>query len=274
MNSINALMPLYKIIVSNRKTDERLAQVFWSYVAILLSVDSLLQLMKRQIDDLIATDEQLQKLLAWSSQKPRTLSVPYKPAVVRAFYLDLALARILTLVRSTFDLARALDVDLTCNLARPLALDLSLDRALGLNCVLDRVVNPSYVVGSVLERAMTHARVLEPKLGQSLQQLKEQLPHMHQGKENFMTWWQSQGQAWTEQLRAVIIRYRHCGYNWQYNEQQQEILLQYYDANWLLVTCLNSITCVTNSVRDEIEATLLLPIAEIEPLMQQNKLSS
>ena len=96
---------------------------------------------------------------------------------------------------------------------------------------------------------------------------------MHQGQENFMVWWQSQGQVWTEQLRAIIIRYRHCGYNWQYNEQQQEILFQYYKLNQLLVACLNSMTYITNSVRDEIEATLLLPIAEIESLIQQNKIS-
>ncbi|MBV9384922.1 MAG: hypothetical protein JOZ78_00685 [Chroococcidiopsidaceae cyanobacterium CP_BM_ER_R8_30] len=266
MNSIDALMPLYKIIVSNGNTDERLAQVFWLSVAILISANSLLQLMKRQIDDLVAIDEQLQELLTWSSQKSRTLNVPYKPVVVRAFYLDLALTHMLELVGGTFDLARALDVDLTCNLAHPLALDLSLDRALSLNRVLDRVVNPSHVVDCVLERAMTHARVFEPNLEQSLQQLKEQLSCIPQSRENFMAWWQSQGQAWTEQLRALIVEYRHCGYDWQYNEQQKEILLQYYDANQLLVACLNNVTCVANSTQNEIEATLLLPIAEIEAI--------
>ncbi|MBV8884818.1 MAG: hypothetical protein JO235_12600 [Chroococcidiopsidaceae cyanobacterium CP_BM_RX_35] len=51
------------------------------------------------------------------------------------------------------------------------------------------------------------------------------------------------------------------------------MLLQYYDANQLLVACLNHVTCVTNSLRDEIEATLLLPIAEIERLRQQNQVS-
>ncbi|MBV8882658.1 MAG: hypothetical protein JO235_01470 [Chroococcidiopsidaceae cyanobacterium CP_BM_RX_35] len=260
--------------MSSCKFDEKLFQVFWSHVEILLSADSLLRLMKQQIDDLIATDEQLQQLLTWLSQKSQNLNVPYKPAVVRAFYLDLAFVRTLAVVGGTFDLARTLDVDLTCNLARPLALDLSLDRALGLNCVLDRVVNPPRVAECVLERAITHARVLEPKLEQSLQQLKEQLPHTHQSRESIMAWWRSQGQVWTEQLRTVIVKYRHCGFNWQYNEQQKEILLQYYDANQLLVACLNSMTCVSRSVRDEIEATLLLPIAEIELLMQQNKLSS
>ncbi|MBV8884817.1 MAG: hypothetical protein JO235_12595 [Chroococcidiopsidaceae cyanobacterium CP_BM_RX_35] len=186
MNFINALVLLLKILVSHRQTDERLAQVFWLYVAIWLNADSLLQLMKRQVDDLLATDEQLQQLLTWSSQKSRTLNVPYKPAVVRAFYLDLALAHILESAGGTFDLARTLDVNLTCHLARPLALDLSLDRALGFNRILDRVINPSHVVNCVWERAMTHAHVFEPNLAQSLQQLKEQFSPIPQSRESFM----------------------------------------------------------------------------------------
>jgi hypothetical protein len=40
--------------------------------------------------------------------------------------------------------------------------------------------------------------------------------------------------------------------------------MQYYDANELLVACLNSGCLVSNRVREEIEETLLLPIAEIE----------
>jgi hypothetical protein len=41
-------------------------------------------------------------------------------------------------------------------------------------------------------------------------------------------------------------------------------LQQYYNANKLLVDCLNSDCYVSREVRQEIEDTLLLPIAEIE----------
>lgn len=161
-------MQLYKFIVNSCKTEGKLVQFFLWHIAFLLSADPLLQLMNQQIDDLIATDQELQQLLTWLSQKSRTVSVPYKPAVVRAFYLDLVLARIFNPVGGTFDLARALDADLTCNLARPLALDLSLDRALGLSYVLNRVVDPVHVADSVLERAITHAHGVDSKLAASL----------------------------------------------------------------------------------------------------------
>lgn len=49
--------------------------------------------------------------------------------------------------------------------------------------------------------------------------------------------------------------------DWQFSEEERQQLRQYYDANRLLVDCLNS---ASDEVRSHIEDTLLLPIAEIE----------
>ena len=56
-----------------------------------------------------------------------------------------------------------------------------------------------------------------------------------------------------------MIQHRNIGHDWQFSEQQQELLKEYYDANLLLVNCLNSCCNVTPAVRQEIEETLLLP---------------
>jgi hypothetical protein len=48
-------------------------------------------------------------------------------------------------------------------------------------------------------------------------------------------------------------------------------LQQYYDANKLLVDCLNSGFYVNRTVRQEIEETLLLPMSEIERRQQENR---
>ena len=61
-----------------------------------------------------------------------------------------------------------------------------------------------------------------------------------------------------------MIKYRNLGHNWQFSDQQREALKQYYDANQLLVDCLNSNCYVTRTVRQEISQTLLLPMAEIK----------
>ncbi|MDM9382609.1 hypothetical protein QUB80_18075 [Chlorogloeopsis sp. ULAP01] len=48
------------------------------------------------------------------------------------------------------------------------------------------------------------------------------------------------------------------------SQQQQQVLQCYYDANQLLLDCLNSNCEVTAAIRQEIEATLLLPQKELE----------
>ena len=76
-------------------------------------------------------------------------------------------------------------------------------------------------------------------------------------------WRELKGEAWTRQLREVMIEYRNIGYDWQFSDEQQQRLWQYYDANKLLVDCLNSDCYVSRDVRQEIEDTLLLPMNEI-----------
>jgi hypothetical protein len=44
-----------------------------------------------------------------------------------------------------------------------------------------------------------------------------------------------------------------------------------YDANLLLANCLNSECYVSREVREEIEATMLLPMAEIEKWKEERK---
>jgi hypothetical protein len=70
----------------------------------------------------------------------------------------------------------------------------------------------------------------------------------------------------------MLILKHKFGDNWQFsefNDQQKKLLQQYYDANLLLVECLNSDCYVSREVRQKIEDELLLPIAEINKRQQQ-----
>lgn len=226
--------------------------------------EELLLLIQQQIEQLLASNEQLQIFLIWVSQKSRTAITRHKPVIVRAFYFDLALARALGLVGGTLELARSFEPTLTRNLERTLALDLALDRVLGLAQVIALSQNPQQVVDVVLERAVGHARAQEPRLEQALLQLKTQLPlELGRDANNFKQWWSSNGRVWTEQLRAAIIEHRNLGHNWQFNHQQKEVLKQYYNLNCWLVDCLDSsyYSCYIDSqVRAKIESSLLLPL--------------
>ncbi len=206
--------------LSGSITDKRWREVFLLTCGMLRSADYLLQLMKRHIDELVAGDEQLQAFLSSVSQKSRAVPARYKPVTVRAFYLDLELARTIDLIGGTL----AYDLDLA------------------------------------------------PELERELQQLKDQLPDPDKDTERLQAWWKASGGAWTEKLRAVMIKHRHIGHDWQFSKKQQDKLRQYYDTNKLLVGCLNSDCYVSRAVRDEIEETLLLPTAEAKQSKGQEKL--
>ncbi|NEP89592.1 MAG: hypothetical protein F6K18_23685 [Okeania sp. SIO2C2] len=72
------------------------------------------------------------------------------------------------------------------------------------------------------------------------------------------------GQACSDKLRKLIIKYGNICHDWQFNYEQPFALQEYYYANGLLLNCLKSDCYVSREVRQEIEDTLLLSIAEIE----------
>ncbi len=225
--------------------------------------DDLIRSMKQRTDALVASDEKLQPFLMWVSEKSLSVSVPYKLAAVRAFYFAVALARDLAISRdfdlySVRDLARALKLDIKYTRDFDIALDLDMGR------VFARARNHDLTLGLGRAFARVLALALESEIKQALQELKKQLPDPDSDWEISRQWWQANGQAWTEQLRAVMIKHRNIGHDWQFSERQKESLRHYYDANRLLVDCLNSDCNVTPEVRSHIEETLLLPIAEIE----------
>jgi predicted NACHT family NTPase len=242
-------------------TEKRWREVFLLAVGMLQNADQLLVLIKQQVDGLLAEDEQLQQFLVWVNKKSLSVDFIYKPAAVRFFYfsllpcLELALNRnperfldaaLYQAIKHTFDPAVQLTIDLVLDLAILPVLDSAIDPALS------------------LAHDILLVSVVEPELMQALGELKKQLPHPDCDKEIFRQWWEANGEVWTRQLRQIIIFYRNIGHDWQFSEHQKSLLKQYYDANKLLVYCLNSGCNVSPAVRQEIEETLLLPIANIE----------
>ncbi len=233
-------------------TDPHWREVFLLTASMLRSADSLVQLMKQQIDALVAQDPYLQEFLQWASQKSR--SIPDNPKLVttRAFYLALA--------KSPHTLA---SFALTSTLDQGMFLDAALENLL-LEFSSDHSQDVAYLnaCGSALNNILVI--VLDAGFHKSLQQLKEQLPAPSQTRERLQDWWQKKHAAWVEQLKGEVARYRNIHHPWQFSPEQQQVLQRYYDANQLLVECLNSNCEVTAAIRQEIEATLLLPQQELD----------
>lgn len=233
-------------------TDPLWRDVFLLTAAMLRSADSLVQLMKQQIDALVGQDPYLQEFLLWASQKTQAIPTEPKIAATRAFYLALAhnphTAAHFTLA-STLDKGMFLDVVLD-----------SLLLELTANYSQDSVdINACYEALTTIL-----AMGLDAGFHKALQQLRDRLPPPNQSQKRLQDWYQQHYVDWVKQIREAIARHRNIHHPWQFTPEQQHVLQHYYDANQLLVDCLNSNCEVTAAIRQEIEATLLLPQRELE----------
>lgn len=135
--------------------DKRWREVILLSVGMAREADDLLLLIKRKNDSLLAEDEKLQRFLAWTDEKSRSLDVSYKIAAIRAYYFAIEIARTQALGfniskalndRSLeIDLVYAIDYNIKFDFPRSvLSRDLSLVRTLDLARALDFSENPSY----------------------------------------------------------------------------------------------------------------------------------
>lgn len=224
----------------------RWREVLLLSVEMLQSAEQLLKLMKQHIDQAVGQDAKLQRFLSWIQEKAASVSSTYNSAAIRAFYLalDPAIDRAL---------ARTLALDSAVEIDRDLALDFDLDHALDFD--LDHALDLA------LARALTRAHN-DLKFQQKLQDLRNKLQDGI--SHNFEQWWQVHGTTWTAQLRAVMIEHRNIGHDWQFSDEQKQLLQRYYEANKFLVECLKISYPNDHPVRQEIEAALLLPMSAVE----------
>ncbi|NQE37245.1 NACHT domain-containing protein [Microcoleus asticus] len=248
-------------ILINNITDKRWREVFFLVVEMLATADCMLFFMKQAIDVLLVHDEKLQHFLYWINQKSCLIQLPFKRAAIRAFYFDLAVAPAST---------HSPDLDCSLNLAFKVdynlisfhenfntsPVDFHLDFCLC--ATLAHAINDCIDTDFV-----TPDFEFDFNLCQSLQKLEAEIPDW---KDSilFDKWQAENGQLWSEKFRSLIIKYRNIGHNWLFNDSQKQLLQQYYDANKLLIDCLNSGCNVSPEVREEIEETLLLPKYEVK----------
>jgi predicted NACHT family NTPase len=257
-NFVANLSPELLQFLVSKVAESRWREVFLLTSEMLENADDLLWLMKQQIHELIASDKNLQHFLKWVNQKALSVNVPCQPIAIRAFCFALG-----------FNVDLHLDIDPShlfyFDAISHNALNAELDLAYALDLALKYSYMPDPKSIQAVDIATAYKLIFNsaPKLAESLQYLKEQLPEQKGDEEVLRQWWQANGKAWTEQLRYVMIKHCRIGHNWQFSEHQKEFLKKYYNANKLLVDCLSSCK-VSSQVRLEIEATLLLPKAEIE----------
>ncbi len=258
-------------------TEPRWRKVFLQASKMLSATDSLLQLMKQQVDMLMITDKKLQEFLRWVSKKSNSVNVSYKPAAVRLFYLtraraiaiasdpDCAGSAIGSLIEvtTTNTIATGLDIDINTKTDIDIAIDyisaLAISRTIATNTAINNNINPNLILNAITITLDDFLKEnTNSEFNETIEQLKNSLPVSN--RDIFREWWLNNGLEWTKNLRDVIIQYRDIGQDWQFTESQKELLVQYYQASKFLMECLNSGCNVSPEVRSHIEDNLFLPL--------------
>ncbi len=205
-------------------------------------------------------DQSLQEFLEWLNQKATSVEIKYTSEDANEiqdnydFYvsLDNSLSRVIYL-----------NFELNFNLYLYLNLNRNLNRNLYL--YLNLYLNRNRNLYLYLNRNLELAKEYDLKLYQALLKLQKRLPEEENTNEaEFKTWWQENGKTWSTDYRNTIIKHQNIGHDWQFSKQQKALLEQYYLANQLLTQCLHQDCYISPEVRQEIEETLLLPLAEIK----------
>lgn len=282
----NGLVSLKKLV--KHINDKRWRDVFLLTVGMMRQADSLFLLMKDKIDNIVANDVCIQNFMEWVYEKSSEVKVPYKPEAVRAFYFAL---------NYNFDNLynhAALSVfpipKLTHKLDNRFVFSHELRIDVGLSNTLIKALEPTQIWDEICERWIPNFDYdgdfyselesviqceLDPEIKELLLSLKYELPAIFRAsdmKYNKIVYNQIidvdinsfDRSFWAINLQEIMIEHRNIGYDWELNYSQKELLQQYYNANTLLIECLNSDCYVSREIRQEIEDTLLLPTSEIE----------
>jgi predicted NACHT family NTPase len=262
-------------------------EAFILTLEIIDSKDILLSKMLEKTNNIISTDTYLQSFLTLTSEKSYSVKSAFRASTVRRYYFSLYIFYLSGRLKNSFSVS-AEQHQLTMlmfNSANAfkneaddvLATDTAIDYDLMLTLSQSTRSGKAFLLVRALESSIPIASELNPILYNLLKKLRNLLPEFELemwqeelNREVFQEWWTAKGEKWTQELIDIMNEHRNIGHGWKINELQMKILLQYYNANNLLLNCLNSLDLVIDSLRQEIEDNFLLPIAEIEKRKREN----
>ncbi len=250
--------------------DKRWKEVFLLVVEGLDNADYLLRLMKQKADSMMATDDRLQEILMWIADKSCESKNHYKSIDLRIFYLDLAYA---IYIRSSGYPQISLDFP------HPKSSKLQWERpysesslvALDYWLISLLIEVRWFGSGGMDEPTSCYTDAVRCCSDDGLKEALSKLPVLPFYTEFYRDEdFEFNDHAYVKDLELILIKYRNIGHDWQFTDEQKAKLQEYYDANLLLANCLNSECYVSREVREAIEATMLLPVAEIEKWRIEN----
>lgn len=247
-------------------TDKRWREVFLLTTEMLKDASLLLLPMKRRIDELVASNSRLQKFLSYVPEQAALPEFSFcKPAAVRAFFLDIDFDidanRLVAL-----NLDRHANILVCASFLTRMLKDVLLKDAIAIAQNYD--ANVSRPADKIINAQSANAVM---KIAIQIAYDSEKLAASERKTLAFFLRRLSSEQIDDEETKEIVdearasAKTRHqIGGKWRFEQHEKELLKQYYDANQLLVECLNCDSCLMKpNVRQQIENTLLLPSRDI-----------
>ena len=284
-----------KYIVENNQIEqlvkEYLTHTRWREVFLLVAEispypEQLLKIIKEEIDYTLGNNKESQDFLSLVYEKSEFvykksdfLRTNYHPAKIRAFYFSINRNNLFEIQESRTMIKNEI-------------FNLKIDFKYAADCIIDYdlallLYNAYYISVDppFLNRfeyyQSNHSFIqkyevlknyeLEGEFVKELEDIKNLLPTFSlESSSLFIDWAKIQGKEWANKLRSVIVKYRNIRHSLDFwSDNQWQLIQHYYNANNLLIDCLNN-SQVSPEVRKTIKDTLLLPIAKIEQHQQYN----
>jgi predicted NACHT family NTPase/tellurite resistance protein len=269
-NCANRTATLETFVHSNL-TDKRWREIFLLIAEMLPDAALLLVPMQHAINQLLSDQQPLQAFLAHVQQCAMAAEFSFcKPAAVRAFFLDadfnidpkrsvaLLLDRSANLLVCASFLTRMLD---KTTLGEAIAIAQSYDAQAVEPMQKITAANSADAVMMIAIQIALEAQSLKADERDRLKALMQEFQGLQHSDEKM-------GEV-ADAARKMAKTRRQISKTWDLKEGEKLLLRQYYEANQLLLECLNSDGCwIEPEVRKQIEATLLLPHSingEIKP---------
>jgi hypothetical protein len=226
-------------------SNPRWKEVFYLTAEMLRRSDDFLRIMKSRVDLMVAEKIEIQNFLGWITQKTASSQLKYSLLAVRVFYAysgqyALNYSRIMADENANalnYEIASKIDIDRIFYEAVDLAYHDAFNKMTKFSLYLD----PTFF--SDLEIAKNVGSKESINLFNSLTPRPA---------------WNPDRNVLSEELSSIGENHYK---DWQFTTEQIELLNQYYAANLLLVECMNR-SYVSKQVREEIEATMLLPVQQ------------
>ena len=190
-----------------------------------------LEMLQQNILKIVIEYQKIIQFLEMIQNKAEQLSLAYPKWVLRTFYFS---TLINTEINTDFKSGFAVEPLLSNQLSPDLALDLTLIRLLNAMKKLQGKASMSHILELYSVLSFESQHMLDANFLAAVQMLKSELPQNLAGQRSQQDWWQKEGQQWMGRWREMIQQHRGLSLDWQWSQEESNILQTYYQANQYL----------------------------------------